>query len=162
MIDWPRLKYQAMEYRRAIVEALAGESARADLIPPTWNNNLRWHAGHLVTTPHLLTYALMGEPLGIPAEYRRWFAKGTSPSVWEGEPVPNLETLVEELVQPLEAIFDDFEDRHDTPYPRPYRTSMGIQLSTPAESLLLNVTHDGLHLGMIQALKRGLNGMERR
>jgi hypothetical protein len=160
MIDWNTLKAQTLGYRSAIASLARNETDRVRTIPPTWNNNLHWHAGHLVVTPCLLTYGLMGEPLPIPAEYRRWFAKGTSPAGWNGETLPSYEKLADEMLEIVPGIFADFENRTDTPYAGPYATSIGVPLNTPAEALTFSLAHDGIHFGMIQALIRGLNGMK--
>jgi len=159
MIDWKTLKEQTMGARRAIAGLLSDETHRAHLQAPTWKNNLHWHAGHLVTTPHLLTYGVMGEPIVIPEDYRRWFAKGTSPATWGNDPVPSFESLVEQVVVVVPGVFDAFEERADVPLPQPYATSLGVILRTPAEALNFSLVHDGIHIGMIQAFKRGLNAM---
>jgi hypothetical protein len=159
MFDWKSLKETSLSCRQAIAGLLRGESERADIIPPTWNNNLHWHAGHLVTTPHLLTYGVLGEPIRIPTDYRKWFAKGTSPAAWGDDPVPPFESLVAQLVDVVPTIFEELETRADERFARAYTTSLGIELRTPAESLLFSMIHDGIHIGMIQTLKRGLNAM---
>jgi hypothetical protein len=159
MIDWSILREQTLGFRRAIAGMLEGEGRRAGIRPPTWNNNLHWHAGHLITTPRILTYGLMGEPIGVPEEYRKWFAKGSSPADWGDDPVPSFEELAGRLVDVIPPLFDAFEARADEPFPRPYPTSVGVLLRTPAEALSFSLAHDGTHMGMIQALRRGLNGI---
>ena len=160
MIPWTTLKELATGYRRVIRGALDPEVARAGTIPPTWRNHLHWHAGHLVTAPHLLTLGLAGEPLGIPDEYRKWFAKGTSPAEWNDDPVPEFERLLPELEACIPRLYEEFTGREDVPYARPYQTSVGVTLHTPAEAFAFLVGHDGIHLGLILALKRGLDALE--
>lgn len=160
MADWEQLLEFTMGFRRAIVGMLEGEADRADILPPTWNNNLHWHAGHLVTTPRLLTLGLLGEPLGIPETYRRWFAKGTSPADWaEADAVPSFDELVPVILDQTPALFEQLRPIADKPLANPYTTSVGVTLRTPAEALRFSLVHDGTHMGMIQALRRGLNGM---
>jgi len=157
LIPWTTLSELATGYRAAIHGALASEADRAGTIPPGWRNHLHWHAGHLVTAPHLLTRGLAGEPLGIPAEYRKWFAKGTSPADWNGDPVPGFEALLPELEACIPRLYQEFTGREDVPYARPYETSLGVVLHTPAEAFAFMVGHDGIHLGLILALKRALD-----
>jgi hypothetical protein len=160
MIDWKAIKDQTMGFRTAIVGLLSTESERADIRPPTWNNTLHWHAGHLVTTPRLLTLGLLQEPLDIPADYRRWFAKGTSPKDWTAnDAIPSFESLLDVIIERTPVLFDALEDRAETPFTTPYQTSVGILLRNPMEALTFSLVHDGTHMGMIMALKRGLDGM---
>ncbi len=160
MSDWEQLLDYTMGFRRAITGMLDGEAERADTIPATWNNNLHWHAGHLVTTPRVLTLGLLGEPLGIPDPYRKWFAKGSSPSDWaDAEGLPGFEDLVPVIVDQTPALFEQLRPIADRPFPNPYTTSVGVTLRTPADALRFSLVHDGTHMGMIQALRRGLNGM---
>lgn len=160
MSDWNVLQNRITAMRGALSSLLEGEGYRADVIPPTWNNNLRWHVGHLVTSPYILTWGLLGEPLPIAPEYRSWFARGTGPRAWGDAQIPPYEVLLGELTGALPAILSAFEDRAQEPFPTPYTTSLGIELRTPADALEFTLIHDGLHYGSIQALKRGLDGMK--
>jgi hypothetical protein len=157
MSDWTVLKNRMVATRDSLADLLAGEAHRGDVIPPTWNNNLRWHVGHLVTSPYILTHGLFGEPLPLPSEYRKWFARGTSPREWGDAPVPRYEVLLAQLTEAVPALFSAFEDRATEPFPKPYTTSLGIELVTPEDALSFSLIHDGLHYGMIQALKRALD-----
>jgi hypothetical protein len=143
---------------RAMTEKLLREipAAKADLLPPTWKNSARWHAGHLVVTPQMLTHGVSGEPLGVPAEYRTWFGKGSSPAEWTGQPVPGFDALVGNLVPATEQLFARFQPRWDEPFANPYTTSLGVVLRTPGEALNFSLAHDGIHLGLILALRRAL------
>jgi hypothetical protein len=159
MIDWNTLRDQTLAYRRSIAELLKQEVDRADIRPPTWNNTLHWHAGHLVLTPHTLTYAMLNEPLPLPESYRGWFAKGTGPTGWGNDAVPDFEMLVGQIVAVVPPIFENLQSRAEEPFPAPYATSVGIVLRTPAQALNFSMAHDAMHLGMIQALRRALDGM---
>lgn len=159
MSDWTILKARMVATRDSLAGLLAGEARRADVIPPTWNNNLHWHVGHLVTSPYILTHGLFGEPLPLPPEYRKWFARGTSPREWGDAPIPSYDLLLTRLTDVVPTLFADLEARADDPFPDPYTTSLGIRLVTPRDALSFSLIHDGIHLGMIQALKRGLDAM---
>jgi len=150
MIETTRL------HRIAIADILRSMKGREDTIPPGWNNNARWHAGHLVLTPHLLTLGRLGEPLVVPSEYRTWFAKGTSPADWKGASIPDFEDLVDQIVPSALKLMEDLRTRLEAPYPDPYTTTVGAKLSCPLEALTLSATHDGIHLGLLLALRRNL------
>jgi hypothetical protein len=159
MQSWGSLRERSVTFRAALAELVAGEAHRADIIPPTWNNNLRWHVGHLVTSPHILTHGLMGEPLPLPAEFRGLFARGTGPRGWGDAPIPSFESLVTRMTGVIPELFDAFESRAKDAFPKPYTTSVGIVLRTPVDALEFSMVHDGIHYGMIEALRRGLNAM---
>ena len=155
MITYDTIIYQTLFIRQGVVRLLSGLTpVQADAMPRTWSNNARWHAGHLVLTPHLLTRALRGEPLGVDENFRKWFSKGTSPKDWDADPVPPLEKLLPLITTDCEALLEDFRDKLDEPYATPYTTSAGAVLKTPGEALNFSLAHDAIHLGMLFALKR--------
>ncbi len=156
MLTYATLKDQTVTLRGTLIRLLESEADKADRIPNGWKNNLRWHAGHMVVTPRLLTFGLMGEPLGVPDEYRKWFGKGSSPFEWGDATIPSFEQLVTEIKERTEPLFDTFESRQDEAFPKPYETSAGVTLTTPAEALNFSLAHDGIHIGLILALKRAL------
>ncbi len=149
-------KYQTMMYRHFIAEMVKPMMPHAEVIPAGWNNNLHWHLGHLVTVPRALTLGLLGEPLGIPDDYRKWFAKGTSPATWGDDPVPSAEHLLRELTGKSEALFDELAGKEDVPFPKTYTVTIGIDLTSVAVALPFSMSHDGIHLGLLLALRRAL------
>lgn len=158
MISLNTLTDQTLATRETIVKLLKTIPVeQADTIPPTWKNNARWHAGHLIITPCLLTYGLLKEPLTVPEEYRTWFAKGTDPTQWpDSSAVPTLSDLADDIMPVSGRIFDAMKDRADEPLIEPYKTSVGIVLKNTGEALSMSLMHDGIHLGMLLALKRAL------
>ncbi len=143
---------------RAMIGKLLSEipAEKADLLPPTWKSNARWQVGHLVVTPQLLTYGISGAPLAVPAEYRTWFGKGSSPADWTGQPIPEFGAMIGEMAPLTEKVFADFKARWDEPFAKPYTTSVGVVLNTPGEALNFSLAHDGIHTGLILALRRAL------
>jgi len=161
MITMDVLIDQTLTMRQTIVKLLKSIPVEyADTIPPTWHNNARWHAGHLVVTPFLVTYGILKEPLPVPEDYRKWFAKGSSPANWTDadlQAMPQFSDLVDEIVPQMGKLFDAWRERGvDQPFLEPYPTSAGVVLHSPAESLSFSLAHDAIHLGMILALKRAL------
>lgn len=158
MISLDTLTDQTLGIRQAIVKLLKTITIEyADVIPPTWHNNARWHAGHLLVTPYLLTYGVLKEPLDVPDEYKTWFAKGTSPSQWsDPSALPSYADLVDDIVPLSGRLFDSLRDRAEEPFIEPYATSVGIVLKSPAEALNFSMVHDGIHLGSLLALSRAL------
>lgn len=148
---------QTLGTRQTIVKVLKSIPHEfTTVIPPTWSNNAHWHAGHLIVTPYLITYGVMKEPLPVSEEYKELFGKGSSPSSWEGKTVPTYEDLVDEIVPSSGKLFELLRDRWDVPFVEPYTTSVGVILKSPAEALQFSLMHDGIHLGMLLALRRAL------
>jgi hypothetical protein len=143
-------------HRLAITEILRSLKGREDVIPLGWNNNARWHAGHLVLTPHLLTLARLGEPMIVPEEYRQWFAKGTGPADWGAAPIPAYDDLVDQIVPSSVNLHEALRGRLEEPFQEPYVTSVGAKLTCPLDALTLSGVHDGIHLGLLLALRRAL------
>jgi len=159
MIEWNELRDLTLGYRRAIAKLVLEDAERADVVPPLWRNNLRWHVGHLAVTPRGLTRGLLGRPIGVEEENRNWFGKGSSPAEWGERELPTIEALVEDMLAIIPTLFDELEKEANAPFPTPYPTSVGVTLRTPSEALAFSLGHDGLHLGLIMALKRSLRGV---
>lgn len=157
MISLDTILDQTIGTRQLIVKFLKSvPTEQADIVPPTWKNNARWHAGHLLITPALLTNALLKKPLGVPEDYRRWFAKGTNPSAWGDDELPAYHDLVDEIVPLSGRLIEGVRNGAEEPFLEPYTTSVGIVLKSPAEAVNFSMMHDGIHLGMLLALKRAL------
>lgn len=158
MITVETLIDQTLAVRQAIVKILKSIPVeQSDVIPPTWHNNARWHAGHLLVTPCLITHGLLKEPLTVPEEYRQWFAKESSPEKWTNpEAIPSYNDLVDDIVPLSGRLIEEFKDKMDTPFLEPYHTTVGIVLHNPGEALIMSLAHDGIHLGMLMALRRAL------
>lgn len=158
MITVETLLDQTLSVRQMIVKVLKSIPVeQADTIPPTWHNNARWHAGHLLVTPCLLTHGLLKEDLTVPAVYRQWFAKESSPAAWtEADAIPTYADLVDEIIPLGGRLIESFKDRLNEPFLEPYTTSVGIVLKNPADAFTMSLMHDGIHLGMLLALRRAL------
>ena len=159
MISLDTLIDQTLGTRQMIVKLLKSIPVeQADTIPPTWKNSARWHAGHLLVTPCLLTYGVMKEPLPVPQDYRKWFGKGSDPTQWsDADAVPSFADLVDDIVPLSGRLFDALKDNIAEPYIEPYTTSVGIELKSPVEALNFSMVHDGIHLGLLLALSRALH-----
>lgn len=130
--------------------------ADIDRIPESWSNNVHWHVGHLVVVPCMLARMLSGQALGLSEEYKTLFAKGTAPSAWDGHTVPPIGPLKDQVRSVMMELFHEFANRLTTPFPQPYTTSAGVVLKTPGEALNFSLAHDGIHLGLLLALRRSL------
>lgn len=129
----------------------------ADTMPAGFNNNIRWHVGHIFTVQEQLTFYFAKEPLNLPENFKEWFANKTKPADWKEAP-PALETLKGLLAEQTFRIKQVFGGRLDEKVPKPFILGDGIQLETIGELLNFTLYHEGVHLGFINALKRAITG----
>ncbi len=126
-------------------------------VPSGWSNNARWHMGHLIITPQRLTYGQFQEPVAVPEEYQKWFARGSSPASWGDDVLPEMGSLLDEMISSIEPLFESMTGRWNEPYSQPMVTSSGAILHTPGEALTFNTAHDGIHLGYLYGLRHALS-----
>lgn len=141
-----------LQQRRLILRTVEGLSdAQLNETPSGRSNNIAWNLGHLITSHQGLIYRLSSLPMRIPDAFAARFVKETSPADWsspmEGEELrarllETAQTFEEDLA---EGIFKEF---------MPYETSNGVSIGTFEESISFNNFHEGLHLGIILAIRK--------
>lgn len=120
-------------------------------IPDGFNNNIIWNFAHLVASQQILCYKLGNAPFTVSEELINQYKKGTRPtefvSLAEWESIQNLsaETLDQLEKDYNNGIFNDYQS---------YMTSFGVELNNIEDALLYSCMHDGLHLGVAQAIKK--------
>ena len=131
-----------------------------DLTPAQWlavptgrANHILWNVGHLAVTLELLTYGRCGLDLPAAGSLLEAYRKGSGPDDGQGEAdIEPACTLLEAGVDRVEAdyragVFGSFER---------YETSFGVPLTDIETALQFNNVHEGLHLGVIMALKKAV------
>ncbi|MEM9928544.1 MAG: DinB family protein [Bacteroidota bacterium] len=122
-----------------------------NLVPPGFNNNLIWNAGHVIATMELLTYGLAGLPLPAGQDFINRYRKGSKPAPRspEGDYTlikAGLQTSIDRLVHDLDHLdFSNF---------RVYPTSYGVTLSSVEDAMVFNNMHEAMHLGTMLALRK--------
>lgn len=151
---------QLEDYRRETLAAIEGLTEEmVDLVPPGFNNNIRWNLGHLYLDQYLWLQHLTKEPAPIAEGFAEWFDFGTRPADWKSQP-PSLEALrtllseqpgrIRELYgHRLEEVYFRGGSREEFP---PIESGM----HTVAQVLVRTIFHEGLHLGTILAIRRSL------
>jgi len=122
-----------------------------NLIPPGFNNNLIWNAGHIIATQQLLTYGLSGLPTVIHKDYIEKYRKGTKPT----DSVNNTEyeSLKELLFTAIDKTEEDYKAGKFENF-KTYETSFGVTLNNIEEAIVFNNIHEGMHLGNIISMKK--------
>ncbi|TXK76770.1 DinB family protein [Paenibacillus sp. N3.4] len=120
----------------------------ADVQPEGFNNTIHWHIGHVLTiTEGVISYP---HPITthLPANYIELFGTGTRPSEWKGD-VPSVDKLIlmlkEQLVRLQRIPSGRLNQRLEEPF-------MGLE--TIAEFASIVLLHEGIHIGLIDAMKR--------
>lgn len=144
--------FNQIELNRSRTLEIAGELSEsfADVVPHGFNNNIRWHLGHIVTTQERLAYRLIGEKLELPEELMGLFLNGTKPADWQTAP-PDVPTLMGLLQNQPNRIRVRLHGRLDEPLTVPFK-----QLTSLKEALIFSIGHEATHAGYILALKRAV------
>ncbi|MBM0066309.1 DinB family protein [Alkalicoccobacillus gibsonii] len=143
------LLFQLKTYREWLlttVEDITEEEA--DIIPPAFNNNIRWNLGHIYLDQYNWIRALTKEPTGVPDAYEQWFGFGTSPANFQAN-TPGLPELKQLLSNQPEHLRKTYGNRLTEIFPP---TEMGME--TIEQVLIRTIYHEGMHLQAILDLKK--------
>ena len=122
-------------------------------IPNGFSNNVLWNMGHLMVTQQALNYKLSGLDSYVTEEDYSNFMIGTSPENWTSTPdIVRIKELLLELPNKLEM---DYAAGRFVTY-NTYTTKTNTTLSSIDDAIAFNNYHEGIHLGLIMALKKHL------
>jgi len=120
-------------------------------IPEGFNNNIAWNVAHLVVTQQLLQYKLSGLDCLVPDELIEGHRKGTAPTKTFTE--EEFEEITELFVGLPDTLEEDYNEGIFETYTT-YPTSVGVELDSIEMAVAFNNYHEGIHLGVILALKK--------
>jgi hypothetical protein len=120
-------------------------------IPEGFKNNIAWNVAHLVVTQQLLQYKLSGLDCLVPDELIEAHRKGTTPTKTFTE--EEFEEVTELLAGLPDTLEEDFNEGIFEKY-NAYETSTGFVLDSFETAVNFNNYHEGIHLGVILALKK--------
>ena len=122
-------------------------------IPTGFKNNIAWNVAHLVVTQQLLHYKLSGLNCLCPDNLIEAHKKGTAPSkTFTEEEFDEVKELLIGLPDTLQEDFEASIFENYTEYP----TSTGFVLSSIENAIAFNNFHEGIHYGIIRAIKKFL------
>ena len=144
-----------LAYRQMLVNAITQMNDDVlDIVPDGFSNNIRWNLAHMVVTPGLLTYRLMGRELPfLSEEFINSAKKGTNPDNFSLNEDFGKKHLCELLIETVKRTQRDCEELSKLPF-KPYETSTGYVISNLPAALAFSNIHDGLHIGHIRMLAR--------
>jgi hypothetical protein len=138
--------------RKVLIDVLESCSLeQLNKIPDGFNNNIIWNVAHCVAAQQTLVYKLSGLSTMVSEEFILKYRKGTKPesdvSQQEVDEVKGfLSTTLENTRKDFASgLFVDYNE---------YITSMGFILSNVQDALDFNNYHEGLHTGVIMALRK--------
>ncbi len=126
-------------------------SEQLNKIPTGFSNNLIWNIAHIVVTEQILVYKLSGLTPNVPEYLIEKYKKGTKPEGIASDKEINEIKLL--LTQTLIQTQNDFENGKFVNFTE-YPTSSGYVLKDVNDALAYNLFHEGIHLGVIMALKK--------
>lgn len=145
---------QTLQLRKGFYSILKNTSREELLkIPEGYNNNIWWNIAHIVATQQLLIYKLSGVPVSVSSDFVDKFKKGTTPDgTATDEEIEQVKKLLFSTIEKTIADYDSglFENFKE------YPTSAGVTLKNVDDSISFNHFHEGLHIGAIFALQRGI------
>lgn len=120
-------------------------------VPAGFNNNLIWNVAHIVVTQQILVYKLAGLPMMISDDLVEKYKKGTKTEHEASqEEVDEILVLLHKTIAQTEIDIDNNLFQNFTEYP----TSTGFVLKSNIESMSFNNFHEGIHLGVILAIRK--------
>jgi len=126
------------------------EQTIVDVQPANYNNTLHWNIGHVLTVHERLMFSFNGEPSALPSEYKDWFGNGTKPADWTTEP-PSVRILLQQLGEQTARIRQTFQGRLALQQQKTLQ-----DLGTIGEVLIYCLTHESMHQGYMNAMKKSI------
>ena len=120
-------------------------------IPPGFNNNIVWNLAHVMASQQGVCYVRAGLPLRVREELFNSSKPGTKPeaTVSAGE-LEERKLLLFSTIDTLEA---DYKAGHFAKNPA-WTNRYGVEHGTIDDSINFILFHDGLHSGVITAMKK--------
>lgn len=120
-------------------------------IPPGFNNNIIWNMAHLVATQITLGYRRAGLTDFAPEAFIEAYRSGSKP---EGSvKMEEIEAIKGLFISSADLLTEDYEAGKFENY-EGYTTRFGLALNNIDEALHFMLYHEGLHAGVINAMKK--------
>jgi len=121
-------------------------------IPDGHNNNIIWNIGHVLVTEQLLAYKLSGLPTTVSEALIEKYKKGTKPEKDASESeITEIKNLLESTI---EKTINDYNDGVFKNFNEYTVSTTGNTLTNINDSLEFVAFHEGMHIGIIMALKK--------
>jgi len=120
-------------------------------VPAGFKNNLIWNVAHIIVTQQVLVYKLAGLPVMVSDELIEKYKKGTKTEHEASqEEVDEILSLLHKTIEQTEIDVENNLFQNFTEYP----TSTGFVLKSNFDSMSFNNFHEGIHIGVIMAIRK--------
>ncbi|WP_338356095.1 DinB family protein [Yeosuana marina] len=123
-------------------------------IPEGSNNNIIWNIGHILVTQQLLAYKLSGLPMMVSDTLIAKYMKDTKPEGFINQ--QEVDEIKELLFSTIEKTKEDFNNGLFKNFKEYTVSTTGNTLTTIDEAFQFILFHEGMHLGYVMALLRGV------
>ena len=146
-------QFDTNRFSRNILLALTQDLSlhQFNAIPKGFNNNIAWNLGHILITQQMLTHGLSGVPFAVDTSLVAMFGKGSKCKI--NYTLAEIETLKAHFLTAIEATEEAYKNGLFKVY-KAYTTSQGFSLNSIEDGIAFSNFHEGMHLGIIMALKK--------
>lgn len=138
--------------RQNVLNAIDGLTwDQLNYIPEGRSNSIFWNVAHMLVTQQLLTLGLLGEEMLVPSEMIAKYRKGASGNVSGTK--EEWQFIRDAFVEIISRTQDCIKKMPSKGY-KTYTTSYGVTLKEVEDAMAFNNVHDGVHLGIILAIKK--------
>lgn len=121
-----------------------------NLVPPGFNNNIIWNIGHMIAAQQGICYLRASEPMHIEDAFFNFYKTGSKPTSFVGP--EEIEMVKELLFSTLDRLEADVQNNQFPGYTT-WTTRYGIDIQNIQEALTFLLYHEGLHGGIVKAMK---------
>lgn len=118
--------------------------------PEGFNTSIYWHLGHVLRITEVHVYGLSQQTMALPENYKDLFHYGTSAKSWTDEQLaqlPNWDTLIAQLKEQRERIYNTLKDRLEETVPENFKKA-----ETFGELIVTTAAHLSNHNGVVAAM----------
>ena len=146
-------QFEINRFSRNVLLALTQDltAQQYNTIPKGFNNNIAWNLGHILITQQMLTHGLAGVPFTVDTALVATFGKGSTCRT--NYNLKEIEAVKDAFLSALEATEKAYKNGIFKNY-KTYTTSQGFSLNTIEDGIEFSNFHEGMHLGIIMALKK--------
>jgi DinB superfamily len=120
-------------------------------IPQGFSNNIIWNIAHLVATQQAICYKRAGQEIKIEESFFDLFKPGTKPDLmFDADMVQKIKEM---FISNLDELETDYNNNLFATYTS-WNTRAGVEITNIDIALHFILYHEGLHEGIIGALKK--------
>lgn len=121
-----------------------------DVVPPGFNNSIRWNLGHILVAWDYGIFPKVNENPRMPALYYRLFSKGTRPDAWTEEP-PAYDEIIGFLSSQVDEILAVSNGRMNDLIAQPF-----LRVKYLRGMFSFHIREEQHHLDCIQRIKAAI------